>query len=71
MKAELNLSEILSQVKRMNKEEQLTLLEKLILLIRKTETSNKTTKISSISGLGSSLWSNTNIDDYLDQEREW
>jgi hypothetical protein len=71
MNADLNINEILLQVERLAKEDQLSLLEKLALMIRKSERKEKQTKLSSLSGVGSSLWSNTDIDDYVDQERQW
>jgi len=71
MNADLNINTILTQVKQLNKADQLSLLEKLALLIRKSEISGNKTKLSSISGVGSSIWSKTNIDDYIEQERQW
>ena len=71
MSMNANVDDILLQVKRLAKEDQLNLLEKLTLLIRKTERKENKTKLTSISGVGSSLWSNTDIDGYVDQERQW
>ena len=71
MNSDLNVNDILLQVKRLDKEDQISLLEKLALLISKSERKEIKTKLSSISGVGSSLWSNTNIDEYVDQERQW
>lgn len=71
MSATLNINDILSKVKELDKEEQLTLLERLVALIRKNETVNSPTKLSKISGIGSKVWKKTNIDDYVDQERQW
>ncbi|QEC75869.1 hypothetical protein [Mucilaginibacter ginsenosidivorax] len=71
MNADLNINEILLQVERLDKEDQLSLLEKLALMIRKSERKQKQTKLSSLSGIGSSLWSNLDIDEYVDQERQW
>ena len=71
MNSDLNVNDILLQVKRLDKEDQISLLEKLALLISKSERKEIKTKLSSISGVGSSLWSNTNIDEYVDQERRW
>lgn len=71
MNTDLNVNDILLQVKRLDKEAQLSLLEKLALLIRKSESKEKKIKLSSISGVGSSLWSKTDIDEYVDQERQW
>ena len=71
MSTALNIHDILSKVKKLDKEEQLTLLERLIALIRRDETLSKSTKLSKISGIGSKVWEKTNIDEYLDQERQW
>lgn len=71
MSASLNISDILSKVKMLNKEEQFALLERVVALIKKNETQIPPTKLSQISGIGSKLWKRTNIDEYLDQERQW
>jgi len=71
MNAELSLKEILSQVKKLNKPEKVTLLKKITLMLTREEKAGKSTKLSEISGLGSSLWHNVNIDHYVDNERQW
>jgi hypothetical protein len=71
MPAAINIGDILSQVRQLNKEDQLTLLEKIILLIRKKEAKNKPANLSMLSGVGSEIWSGTNIDDYIERERRW
>jgi len=71
MPTALNMNDILSQVRRLDKEDQLTLLEKIALLIRRTKSKNESVKLSAISGVGSSVWSGTNIDEYVDGERQW
>lgn len=70
MPTALNLKDILSQVKKLGKEDQLALLEKLVLLIRRGDR-QLPTKLSSISGIGSEIWKGGNIDEYLEQERQW
>ncbi len=69
--ADLNINTILTQVKQLDRADQLSLLKKLALLIRKSDTVGNETKLSAISGIGSSLWSKTNIDEYIEQERQW
>ncbi len=71
MPATLSIYDILSKVKMLDKEEQLTLLERIVALIRKNETQITPTKLSKISGIGSKVWKHTNIDEYIDQERQW
>ncbi len=70
MSTAINIQEILSKVKELDKEEQVTLLERLAALIRKDETL-KPAKLSNISGIGSKVWKKTNIDKYVEQERQW
>ncbi|MFS2189316.1 hypothetical protein ACCC92_21740 [Mucilaginibacter sp. Mucisp84] len=71
MNTDLNINEILLQVERLDKQAQQSLFEKLALMIRKPEQKKGKIRLSSISGLGASLWSKTDIDAYIDQERQW
>ena len=71
MPSTLIIQEILSTVKKLDKEEQLSLLEQIVLLIRKNETAIPPVKLSDISGVGSHLWQHTKIDEYIDMERQW
>jgi hypothetical protein len=71
MSTTLNIRKIMTQVKHLNKEEQYTLLECLIALVRKTDDTHQNQKLSSISGVGSEIWKNVNIDEYIDHERQW
>lgn len=70
MSATLNINDILSKVKGLDKAEQLTLLERLCALIQKNNPI-KTKKLSEISGIGSEIWEKIDIDEYIDQERQW
>jgi len=65
-----NLNDILSEVKHLNREEQLTLLERLVAIIRKKQ-DLPGAKLSDISGVGADLWQQVNIDKYIESEREW
>lgn len=71
MAATLNVHDILSRMKELDKEEQLILLENLIALIKKKDEAAGTIKLSKISGIGSQIWRNVDIDEYIDQERQW
>lgn len=67
----LTVNDILSQVRQLDKQEQKNLLERLVLLISKKESDTNPVKLSSISGIGSEIWSNIDIDKYVESEREW
>jgi len=73
MAASLNINDILSQVKRLDKEDQLTLLQRLASLLKRTEsTTGASMRLTALSGLGSEIWKSTDdIDYYIDGERQW
>ena len=73
MATSLNIDEILSQVKQLDKEDQLTLLHRMDYLLKgsKTEQVQKT-RITSLSGMGSEIWKSTDeINNYIEEERQW
>ena len=69
MNAELNLNEIITQVRKLKKAQQVTLLKKITSILKSEEKPSAPVKLSEISGVGSSLW--RDIDKYLDEERQW
>jgi hypothetical protein len=71
MDAELKLNKILLQVQKLNKFEQVALLKKISSLLNGNKQSQKPVRLIEISGLGSSLWHNIDIDKYVDEERQW
>lgn len=68
-----NINDILSQVKQLDKEDQLTLLQRMAYLLKSGEAKNSTSmRLTSLSGLGREIWeSKDNIDAYIDEERQW
>lgn len=73
MAKSLNINDILSQVKQLDKEDQLTLLQRLTSLLKRTEaTKVPSVGLTSLSGLGSEIWKSADdIDNYVDEERQW
>ena len=73
MAASSNINDILSQVKQLDREDQLTLLQRMAYLLKRAETKNNTSmRLTSLSGLGSEIWKSTDdIDHYIDGERQW
>ena len=65
-----NINNILTEVKYLNREDQLSLLEKLVAIIRKKQ-DVPGVKLSSISGIGAEIWRGIDIDKYIETEREW
>ncbi len=71
MPATLNLQDILSNIQKLDKAQQFTLLEKLVAIIRKDDVTKKPVNLSNISGIGSKVWQSSNIDEYIYKERQW
>lgn len=73
MATSLNINDILSQVKQLDKEEQLTLFQRMAYLIKRGGIKmNTSIYLTSLSGLGSEIWEGTDsIDKYIDEERQW
>ncbi|MEO6632629.1 MAG: hypothetical protein ABIN13_12925 [Mucilaginibacter sp.] len=71
MNAELSLTEILSQVQKLNKVEQTTLLKKISAMVKRSEINTAPVKLMQLAGLGAATWKNVDIDKYVDDERQW
>ena len=73
MEASLTINTILSEARKLSKDEQLTLLQRLVWLLKKPEpVGNSAVKLSSLAGVGSELWGNADdITKYLEDERQW
>lgn len=73
MESFLAINTILLEARKLSKEEQLTLLHRLVLLRRKPEpAAEDTMRLSALAGVGSELWGDTTaIDAYLNDERQW
>ncbi|GAA4752537.1 hypothetical protein [Flavisolibacter ginsenosidimutans] len=73
MATSLNIDDILSQVKQLDKQDQLTLLQRMASLLKRRETKKaSSTRLTSLLGMGSEIWKSAdNIDKYIDEERQW
>ena len=65
------ISDILSQIKQLNHLDRINILEKVVSLIKKESLEEKRVSLSSIGGLGSEIWKETDIDKYIENERQW
>lgn len=65
----IDIQDLLAQIKQLGKHEQMTLLNKLLLIVRRTNDTK--VPLSAISGIGADIWKDTDIDKYVESEREW
>lgn len=71
MNNDSRITNILIQIERLDQSSKQILFEKLGLLISYPQNKKTNIKLSSISGLGASIWNNVDIDNYIDGERQW
>lgn len=74
MSKETQVKGILSQIKKLDYETRIELMEELLSLLKenKIEKENKRrTRLTDLNELGSEIWKDVNIDQYVEQERQW
>jgi hypothetical protein len=71
MNNDSRINYILLQIEHLDQSSKQIPFEKLELLISKPSPRKTNVKLSAISGLGASIWSNINIDNYVAGERQW
>ena len=73
MAASITIQHIITQVKQLDSQQQLTLLKRLASLLKRAEsTTAPPKKLTSLSSLGGEIWKGVeDIDRYIDEERRW
>jgi len=66
-----NTDKILLDIEKLGKDDQLKILKYLENSMKIQNTAKSSVRVSQISGLGSAIWKNVNIEEYVDQQREW
>ena len=67
----ISIGKIVSQIKKLKHSEKINVLEKLVSLIKSESEAGERIHLSSINGLGSEIWKDTDIDEYVENERQW
>jgi len=67
----ISIGNIVSQIKKLDHSEKINILEKVVSLIKNESVERERINLSSISGLGSEIWQETDIDRYVENERQW
>lgn len=65
----VDIQDIIAQIKKLGEHEQMTLLNKLVLIVRKQR--HQKLPLTTICGIGADIWRDTDIDKYIESEREW
>jgi len=70
MESTLNTNDILGYIEKLNFNNKIDLLARLANIIKREQKVNSTVSLTNLQGLGKELWRKTDIDAYLNAERE-
>ncbi|MDY0202000.1 MAG: hypothetical protein RBR40_13545 [Tenuifilaceae bacterium] len=70
MESTLNTNDILGYIEKLNFSNKIDLLARLANIIKREQKVNSTVSLTNLQGLGKELWRKTDIDAYLNAERE-
>ena len=74
MSIETQVKDILSQIKKLDYETRIELMEEIVNLLKanKIEQERRSeTRLTDLNELGSEIWKYVNIDQYVERERQW
>lgn len=72
MSNSITINKILDEVKHLDHSERLYLMERLISLLKKdSRIVESAKKLKDLDGLGSEIWEGVNIDQYINDQRQW
>jgi hypothetical protein len=72
MNNSIEIDQILSQIKKLDLETRVNLMERISKLLKKDIQKVKSSnRLIELNGLGSEIWADINIEDYVQQERQW
>lgn len=67
----ISIADIINQIKRLNHSEKINILEEVVSLIKNESIAGEWIPLSSLNGLGSEIWKDADIDEYIANERLW
>lgn len=70
MESTLNTNDILGYIEKLNFSNKIDLLARLANIIKREQKVNSTVSLTNLQGLGKELWRKSDIDAYLNAERE-
>lgn len=73
MEKSAKIEGIMSQVRQLDYETRIYLIERIVRLLKRPAKSTRKNKVklSDLNNKGSEIWQNVNIDKYVQQERQW
>jgi hypothetical protein len=74
MSKETQVKGILSQIKKLDYETRIELMEELLSLLKENKIEKdrkRKTRLTDLNELGSEIWRDVNVDQYVERERQW
>lgn len=71
MDKSVTINNVLVQIKQLDYDSKLSIMEKLVLLLKRYNKSYKTIHLTELNKLGCEIWKNVDIDEYVKNERQW
>lgn len=71
MKIDKNINQIMLAVKKLPKNQQISLKDKINSFVGDIKAESNTSKLTTLAGLGADLWTDLNVSKHLDESREW
>ncbi len=70
MESTLDINQIVSEIERLDYSDKINILSRIVNLLRKEDSSHQVYPVTSLKGLGKSIWQKNGTDSYLSGERE-
>mgnify|MGYP000311812310 CR=1 FL=1 len=68
----ITIKEILNQISKLEDYKKIQVMERILKMLKKEEkVQNTKPKLKNLKGLGADIWSEVNIDKYIERERQW
>ncbi|OQX79880.1 MAG: hypothetical protein B6D64_04140 [Bacteroidetes bacterium 4484_276] len=71
METTLRINELIDQISPLNDQSKILLISMIKKMIDRKQVEKKRHLITDLSGLGSGIWKNVNVDSFIENERQW
>jgi hypothetical protein len=70
METTINLNQLLNEIERLDYNDKIDILARIINLLKKEEKTNQAISVTQLKGLGKKVWKKTDTDSYVSLERD-
>jgi hypothetical protein len=66
----ININQIVNEIERLDYNDKINILSRIVNLLKREEKNHKTTSVTQLKGLGKDVWKKTDVATYITTERE-